>query len=201
MDSKAIFSVRINGIQKWHVQIYVHDSYQLNIEVWFLLQSRVRSRFIRTTSWRSGFFSATEKITVLENLHKVCDDTVCPEEVFYSKHFCLFLLNYIFMVIIFLIWTKVKYIHQGWRMEKDSKNREFSPFSELIGDLSEQWSLRSKEILQPTGWLKLPLYIVKLYNNLPLHPSQLRNTYFLENIGFQPVVLLMVALFCKTFCW
>lgn len=112
MVIKAIFSVKINGILRWYVQAYAHDSHQLNIEVWFLLQSKVRSRFIRITSGRSVFFSANENITVLENVHEVCDDTLCPEKIFYSKHFCLFLLNYIFVIIIFLSWTKVKYIHQ-----------------------------------------------------------------------------------------
>lgn len=112
MVIKTIFSVRTNGIQRWYVQAYVHDSHQLNIEVWFLLQSKVRSRFIRLTSGRSVFFTANEKITALENVHKVCDDILCPEKIFYSKHFCLFLLNYNFVVIIFLRWSKAKYIHQ-----------------------------------------------------------------------------------------
>lgn len=131
-DIKSIFSVRINGIQRWYVQVYVHDSYQLNIEVWFLPRSRGRSRFIRITSRRSGCISAAEKITVLQSLHEVCADTVCPEEIFYSKHFSLLLWNCIFMVIIFLRRTKLKYIHQGWRLEKDSKNRDFSPLENSL---------------------------------------------------------------------
>lgn len=52
--------------------------------------------------WGSGFFPATKRITVIENFHKACDDMVCQEKIFYSKHFCLFLLNYILVVIIFL---------------------------------------------------------------------------------------------------
>lgn len=157
---KAIFSVRINGIQRWHVQVYVHDSYQLNIEVWFLLQSRGRSRFIRITSWRCQLF---QKMPIKSMM------TQCVQRTYFivSISACSF-----WIIFSLPLSSSVELRSNTFTKDKEWKKTvktEFGLFTELTGDLSEQWSLRSKHLLQPTRWTKmlLPLNIVKLCNNTP----------------------------------